>query len=49
MVEAFGNDLEIARDVPDEARAAGLVVAAGGKERVPFPTLVFTGEDGARH
>jgi protein-disulfide isomerase-like protein with CxxC motif len=49
VVEAFGNDLEKTRDVPEEARAAGLVVAAGGKERVPFPTLVFTGEDGARH
>jgi predicted DsbA family dithiol-disulfide isomerase len=49
IVEAFGNDLEIARDVPESARAAGVVVAAGGKERVPFPTLYFTGEDGARH
>ena len=48
VVEAFGNDLEIARDV-GEARAAGVTVKAAGKERVPFPTLVFTGEDGTRH
>jgi predicted DsbA family dithiol-disulfide isomerase len=48
-LEAFGMDLEVARDVPDTARAAGAVVSASGKERVPFPTLVFTGEDGARH
>jgi hypothetical protein len=27
----------------------GAVVTASGKERVTFPTLVFTGEDGARH
>jgi hypothetical protein len=49
VVEAFGNDLEIAREVDDEARAAGAVTIAGGRERVPFPTLVFTGEDGAAH
>ena len=48
VVEAFGNDLEIAREV-GEARAAGVVVTSAGKERVPFPTLVFAGEDGARH
>jgi putative protein-disulfide isomerase len=47
-MEAFGADLELARDVPEEARAAGQVVTSGGKERVPFPTLVFTGEDGTR-
>jgi putative protein-disulfide isomerase len=49
ILEAFGNDLEIARDVPDSARAAGAVVVAGGKERVTFPTLYFAGADGARH
>jgi protein-disulfide isomerase-like protein with CxxC motif len=48
IVEAFGNDLEIARDVPETARAAGAVVVAGGKERVAFPTLYFAGPDGAR-
>jgi predicted DsbA family dithiol-disulfide isomerase len=49
VVEAFGMDLEVARDVPEEARAAGQVETAGGKERVPLPTMYFTGESGARH
>jgi protein-disulfide isomerase-like protein with CxxC motif len=49
ILEAFGDDLEIARDVPDTARAAGAVVVAGGKERVAFPTVYFAGADGARH
>lgn len=51
IVEAFGNDLEEVRDVPDEARAAGHAVdaGAGGRERLTLPTLVFTGDDGARH
>ena len=48
VVEAFGNDLEIARDISDEARAAGLEATAG-RERVPMPTLYFMGEGGARH
>jgi predicted DsbA family dithiol-disulfide isomerase len=41
VVEAFAGDLEATRTVPDEARAAGQVVEAGGVERLPFPTLVF--------
>jgi putative protein-disulfide isomerase len=49
VVESFGADLEVARDVPDQARAEGSVVAAAGKERVPFPTLFFRGDDGADH
>ena len=49
VIEAFGNDLEIARDIPDEARAAGQVSSTNGKERVTLPTLYFTGEGGARH
>ena len=49
VVESFGLDLEIARDVPEKARAAGVVETAAGKERVPLPTMYFTGEDGARH
>jgi len=49
VVEQFGNDLEIARDVPEKARAAGVVETSGSRERVPLPTLYFTGEDGARH
>jgi protein-disulfide isomerase-like protein with CxxC motif len=49
VVEAFGMDLEVARDVPEAARTAGLVQTAAGKERVPMPTLYFTAEDGTRH
>jgi predicted DsbA family dithiol-disulfide isomerase len=50
IVEAFGSDLEEARAVPEEARAAGAVVAAGGApERVAFPSVVFSGEDRVRH
>lgn len=49
VVEALGDDLEEVREPPDEARAAGLVTAAAGRERLVFPSLVFVGEDGARH
>jgi putative protein-disulfide isomerase len=49
VVEQFGNDLEIARDISEKARAAGMVEASGSRERVPLPTLYFTGEGGARH
>lgn len=49
VVEAFGMDLEIARDVTERARAAGQVEVAGGKERVTLPSVYFTGEGGARH
>jgi putative protein-disulfide isomerase len=49
VVEQFGNDLEIARDVPEAARAAGQVEPAAGRERVALPTLYFTGDGGARH
>ena len=49
VVEAFGNDLEIARDVDEKARAAGNAVEVGSKARVTLPTLYFTGDDGARH
>jgi predicted DsbA family dithiol-disulfide isomerase len=48
IVEAFGADLEEARAVPEEARAAGMVVDAETGERVSIPTAVFVGEDGAR-
>ena len=48
IVEAFGADLELARDVPEEARAAGKVADAHGSgERVTFPSAVFTSEDGS--
>lgn len=48
IVEAFGDDLERARDVPDAVRSADKVRCSqpAGAERVPFPTLSFTGDDG---
>ena len=49
IVEAFGADLEEARAVPDEARAADAVAAIEGGERVSIPCAAFVGEDGARH
>src|SRR4051812_5874145 len=45
IVEAFGNDLEATRSIPEEARAAGAVVETGTGERLPFPTLAFDGDD----
>lgn len=48
-VEAFGADLEEARAVPGDARAGGHVETAGGRERLPLPTVLFTGDDGERH
>ena len=41
IVEAFGMDLEWARAVPDEARAAGAVVTEGRYERVRMPAFLF--------
>ena len=52
IVEAFGADLEEAREVPDAVRRADKVSwsQAVGEERVPFPTLRFEGEGGeVRH
>lgn len=48
IVESFGSDLEIARDIPPEAREAGEVRCSEpiGQERVPLPTLRFEGEAG---
>lgn len=48
-VEAFGADLDEVRAVPDEARARGSVKSTGGRERMPFPSMVLVGDDGARH
>jgi len=45
-VEAFGADLDRARDVPEQARAAGGVVEREGHERVVFPTLAFSPDGG---
>jgi predicted DsbA family dithiol-disulfide isomerase len=51
IVEAFGADLEESRDVPAAVRSADKVrcSAAVDEERVPFPTLSFTGDDGEPH
>jgi hypothetical protein len=46
IVEAFGNDLEATRTVPGEAREAGSVKETPEGERLPFPTLAFSGDDG---
>jgi putative protein-disulfide isomerase len=49
IVEAFGADLEEVRTVTDDAREQGQVQKTGSGERLPFPSLVFVGEDGSRH
>ena len=50
IVEAFGADLEAARDIPEEARAAGKVADAHGSgERVTFPSAIFVADDGSEH
>jgi putative protein-disulfide isomerase len=50
IVEAFGEDLEATRTVPDEVRAAGKAADAHGSgERLPFPSAVFVAEDGSEH
>jgi hypothetical protein len=48
-VEAFGADLELARDIPDDARERGGVSKVDGPERLTFPTLAFHGEHGSVH
>jgi putative protein-disulfide isomerase len=42
ILEAFGNDLEEVRNPPD-----GAVLASSG--RISFPSVLFVGEEGARH
>ncbi len=49
MTEAFAADLDEVRDIPPEVREQGKVRHTEGRERVPFPSAVFIGEDGARH
>ena len=49
IVEAFGQDLEEARTIPEEARSEGQVKRSGDVERLTFPTAFFVGEDGSRH
>jgi predicted DsbA family dithiol-disulfide isomerase len=46
IVEAFGADIERARDVPEECREEGRLLCSQSHERVPFPTIGFTGQDG---
>jgi predicted DsbA family dithiol-disulfide isomerase len=48
-VEAFGADLEAARDIPGDAREKRGTSKVSGPERVTFPTMAFEGEDGVRH
>ena len=48
ILEAFGADLEEARAVPEEARAAGQVADAEGGERVSIPAIAFVAEDGTK-
>jgi putative protein-disulfide isomerase len=49
IVEAFGADLEEVRHPTGAAREAATVIEVGGRERMSFPSVVFAGEDGARH
>jgi hypothetical protein len=46
IVEAFGADLELTRDLPDDAREHHGTARTGGPERVTFPTMAFHGSDG---
>ncbi len=48
-IESLAADLERARDIPAEARAAGAVRRTEGHERLSFPSSSFTGPDGVRH
>jgi hypothetical protein len=49
IVEAFGADLEATREIPDGARERSGTSTVSGPERVTFPTMEFTGDDGVRH
>jgi putative protein-disulfide isomerase len=48
ITEAFAEDLERVRSIPDDARAAGGVSRTEGRERLVFPSALFLGEDDAR-
>jgi protein-disulfide isomerase-like protein with CxxC motif len=48
-LEALSAHMDEARDVPAEARAAGRLSHTEGRERLSFPSMLFVGEDGARH
>lgn len=49
ITELFAADLEEVREVPQEARDADAAGETEGRERVSFPSLIFTGADGVRH
>jgi hypothetical protein len=49
IVEAFGGDLEEARDPPAAAREVGQVKRATVGERVTFPSTFYLDEDGGCH
>ncbi len=49
ILEAFGADLEEVRVVPDAVSHLDRVTGSAARDRLPFPTLVFAGGDGARH
>jgi len=48
ITEAFAEDLDRVRTIPEDARAAGAVSETEGRERVVFPSALFVGEDGVR-
>ena len=48
IVEAFGADLDEAREVPEEARAGDHVKRAESGDRVSIPAAAFVGADGSR-
>jgi predicted DsbA family dithiol-disulfide isomerase len=47
ITEAFAADLDEVRNPPEEAREAGAVRRTEGKERLSFPSALFTGEGGS--
>jgi hypothetical protein len=49
IVEAFGADLELAREIPDDAHERHGTARTGGPERLTFPTMAFHGGDGEIH
>lgn len=48
ILEAFGADLDEAREIPEQARAEGAVKRTEERERVSFPTAVFVAPDASR-
>lgn len=50
IVEAFGADLALTREIPDDARERGGIARSGGTpERLTFPTMAFHSADGDIH